>query len=334
MNTVSIVLEWENAKGLEREQALLFLEDLGQRVTKPDTIFSHPVKLIVIFDEDIDRASLMSDFEDFITKYSNSINVSFVYTPETPYYEKKGVAAFYADTDIVVYADSDCTYSENWLADLIQPLADGNADLAAGFTQTAAGENYVERVCEVAWFFPTADPKDRLNKKFKNRFFANNFAITRAAIEAVPIPRISGSRSHGGFWMGQLEAQKLRVMRIPEAVASHKQYDTWSDFFGRAWLWGKDKDTGVSLKKASRGYRLLRAFTAFFELTAKFLRRFFTVGLKKFTWYELLPALLFGLAFQWTAVVAQILSALIRPVATYDSDYKSVLERSELIGDG
>ena len=49
MSSVSIVLEWENAKGLERDKAMVFLDDLGGRITKPDDLYTHPVELIEFF---------------------------------------------------------------------------------------------------------------------------------------------------------------------------------------------------------------------------------------------------------------------------------------------
>ena len=330
MNSVSIVLEWENAKGLEHDKAMAFLDDLGERITKPNDLFAHPVELIVVFDEDIERDALTKDFEPFVRKNSNAVKVKFLYAPDTPYYEKKGLAANYTNSDVIVYADSDCTYSENWLTDIISPIVDGEVDLVSGYTEALPGANFVERACELAWFFPTANPKDRLRQKFKNRFFGNNYAVSKNAISEVPIPRVSGSRSHAKLWISQLEAKGYKMAHCTEAFATHKQYDTWSEFFGRAWLLGKDKDVGVSIKGGRRGYRILRAVTAFFELTVKYLRRYFAVGLKTFSIIELIPGLIMGLLFQWTTFISQLLAALTRPSATVDSDYSNAIERSEL----
>ncbi len=285
----------------------------------------------MVFDERVDQDQLREDFSGLVERHGEVLTPRFLFTPDTPYYEKKGVAAKNTDADVILFADSDCSYSETWLDELLAPILEGRADLASGFTQAQPGNNYVEKVCEVAWFFPTVNARDPLRAKASNRFFANNFAVTRAAIDAVPLPRIKASRSHGGYWVSKLREHSYRVEHVPGAIATHKQYDTWGDYFARAWLLGKDKDAAASMKRSGRAYRIKRAFGAYFELTVKYLRRFFVVAGSIHSVPGLLPALLLGLAFQWFAATSQMLSALFTPAVTSDFDYAAVTARARFV---
>lgn len=322
---LSIVLEWENAKGLDRRLAMEFLVDLAQRVDEFDLPLQRPVELLIVYDDDVNASELRSDVAEASDRLGQGLQVSFLHAPGTGYYEKKGLAPYFLDSEIIVYADSDCTYSKDWLTKLTLPIHEGRADMVFGNTQARAGQNLVERACELAWFFPTDDPSDPLNAKSGNRFFANNFAVRRQTILDVPIPRLDAARCHGRRWLSELRGNKRQFFKEADAVATHKQYGTMRDFLGRAWLLGKDKDAGNSALSVSRIYRLRRSFSAFFELNGKFIGRFVSVGVRRLPFLEILPAFVLGGLFQFTACTSQLLAALGRGSKEPTKDYANLI---------
>ncbi|MCH7905493.1 MAG: glycosyltransferase [Armatimonadetes bacterium] len=323
--SLSIVLEWENAKSMDRQLAIEFLVDLAQRIDEVDLPLQRPVELMIVYDEDVNESDLRGDVAKIHDRLSQGVHVSFLFAPGTGYYEKKGLAPYFLDSEIIAYADSDCTYSEGWLSKMTLPIHEGRADMVFGNTQVRAGDNLVERACELAWFFPTDDPSDPLKSKSDNRFFANNFAVRRQTILDVPIPRFDASRSQGRLWLSELSRSKKVILKEADAVATHKQYGTIAEFLGRAWLLGKDKDAGNSVLSASRFYRLRRSFAAVFELNGKFIGRFVSVGLRRIPFLEVLPAFILGVVFQLTANTSQLLASLRRRSAEPSRDYTDLI---------
>lgn len=309
-NPITIVLEWENAEGIGQEAAFAFLRGLVDGLRASKTAETHPLRLLFVFDEHVDADKLRADLTAALPPVSDRFTLEFLLAPGAPYYAKKGVVPHFASTEFLAYADSDCAYVPGWLDVMMQPLLEGKTDLTYGDTVAAAGETFMEKVSSVAWFFPTENPRDPLRPKGVNRFFANNFGIRTTAMRDCPPPRHDGSRSHGSLWMEAWDRAGLRRQKVLAGIARHRQFDAFGAFMARAWLFGFDKDVANALQKPGRGYRLLRSFAAYFELPAKFIRRWLAVGPSVFGFWGMLGALPIGLAFQLVAAFSQTWHAL------------------------
>lgn len=331
MKSVCCVLEWENAEGLERENVRRFLGDLGQRLAQAASSKDLSVSLLIVFDEDVPVTNIREDIAASPALDSSGIAIRLLNAPATSYYDKKGLAAFFCEDDILIYADSDCEYVPDWFDLLTDPLLTGQASIAAGVTQALPAENLMEEASTFSWFFPHTDQRDRLHSKAKNRFFANNFAVTRKTLLDVPLPRFDASRAHGAEWRKRLAAKGYEIVHCPKAIALHKQYDSFADLMKRAAILGRDKDFGVAQNGGTRGKRLLRAFAAVLELNFKFLKRFFTVGLRNLSPSRWLPVLFIGLAFQWVASTRQLISALATSFAEEKADYRDLIDQASLV---
>jgi hypothetical protein len=329
--TIAVILEWENATGLERETSLAFLRALLESLQDSRAARQHDLCLLLVFDERVDAGPLEADLRALWPGLKADIEVGLLQAPGTPYYAKKGLAAFFTDADIIVFADSDCDYAPGWLDALVTPLLNDETDLTCGDTVAAHGTSFVERTSALAWFFPTNTPHDPLRTKSQRRFFANNFAAKTSALRACPPPRHAGSRSHGRLWLQRWNRAGLRHRKVPGALARHKQYETVSALLARAWLFGKDKDYGHAALDRGQGYRLSRAVAAFFELPVKFLRRFVLASRGLLKPVEIVPAFLLGLLFQGIAATAQLVHAVRgRPVrVTYD--YADLIAAARLL---
>ena len=284
--------------------------------------------IMLVHDQSVDPKMLEADVKSALGQ--NEIDVRILNAPDIPYYEKKGLAALRSDADIAIFADSDCRYVDGWFSMLIDPIVAGEADVTYGSTRALDAENYVERVSTFAWFFPSNDPKDPLHAKAKSRFFANNFAVRSKVIGDVPIPRLAASRSHGGVWVKRLRATEYRMLQVNEAVAHHKQYDTFGELMGRAVKLGRDKDFGVAFAGAGRGKRILRSITALFELIVKFFQRLFGSARRTYGFFGMLSIALPGLVFQLVAWACQFWSALSRTHRSETEGYSDAISNSTL----
>ena len=326
MTSLALVLEWENAEGLEREEARRFLDGIAGRLAEFGAATGNAVQLVLVHDEDVDPADLDADLA--AASSAAGVDLRLIRAPGARYYEKKSVGALLTEADVLVFGDSDCTYGPDWIELLAAPILAGDADLVAGSTRAMAGDSFMEKASTFAWFFPSEAPADPLHKAAGRRFFANNFAIRADLMRQVPVPRFDASRSHGGAWLALIGAAGGRILRVPEAIARHKQYDSFGALMRRAALLGRDKDFGVAMAGASRGKRLLRALAAGPELTVKHLRRLVGSGRRALGLPMALAILPVGLAFQWVAGSTQIWSAATRPPPSEPEGYGDLLDRA------
>ena len=331
--TVTIVLEWDNAEGLARDKALYFLRQLAATVRQSTAAIPRPVTLLLVFDDGVDQAALRTMLDECADDMEGSLQPKLLHAPDATYYEKKGVAPFFDTSDILVYADSDCRYSDNWLEDILAPVLSGRVDLAFGDTVALEDGTMMGTMSGLGWFFPFRSPHDPLLKKGARRFFANNFAVRRTVMEQVPIPRIAAARAHGGPWFRALAAAGVRTEKVTAAVAEHKQFDRFTDFLARAWMLGIDKDVGVAVTGGSRPYRVWRAVTGVLEMSVKYLRRFFTVGLTRVTPIDAVPVFLGGLSFVGVTTVSQLIASLTRRPAGISTDYSPIIATSKILAD-
>lgn len=331
--SASIVLEWDNAEGLAREKALYFLRQLAATVRQSPAEIPRPVTLLLVFDDGVDQAALRTMLDECADDMEGSLEPKLLHAPDAGYYEKKGVAPFFDTSDVLVYADSDCRYSDNWLEDILAPVLSGRADLAFGDTVALEDGTMMGTMSALGWFFPLRSPNDPLLKKGARRFFANNFAVRREVMEQVPIPRIAAARAHGGPWFRSLAAAGVRTEKVAAAVAEHKQFDRFDDFLARAWMLGIDKDVGVEVAGGARPYRVFRAVTGVLEMTVKYLRRFFTVGLTRVTPLDALPVFLGGLSFVGVTAVSQLFASLTRRPAAISTDYSPIIATTRILAE-
>lgn len=327
---VSCILEWENAEALERDEACAFLDGLGQRLSDHARRSNRRMELILVHDEDVTPQALAADIDACPALRDGRLDLRILTAPGAAYYEKKGLAAQYAQGEVILYADSDCAYGPGWIEALTGPILRDEADLCHGATEARMAPGLWPRVSALAWFFPVPDRADPLHARAASRFFANNFAVRAAAIRAVPMPRVAGSRTTGGPFKQRMQAAGQRLRFVPEAIASHRQYDTAASLFARAWVLGRDRDASSFIAGAGRGKRIRRAVMALLRQPLAFLRRMVAVGHRVLPAWQWPLAFLLGLAFQGTLALSQLWAALTAPHRPEIADYADLQARATL----
>lgn len=327
---LSCVLEWENAEALESAEARTFLEGLGQRLAEHARRSNRRMELILVHDEDVPTETLRADIDACPALHDGRLDLRILTAPGAAYYEKKGLAAHYAQGEVILYADSDCAYGPGWIEALTGPILRDEADLCHGATEARLAPGLWPGVSALAWFFPVPDRADPLHARAASRFFANNFAVRATSIRAVPMPRVAGSRTTGGPFKQRMQAAGQRVRFVPEAIASHRQYDTAASLFSRAWVLGQDRDASSYIAGARRGKRVRRAVMAMLRQPLAFLRRMIAVGHRVLPAWQWPLAFLLGLAFQVTLALSQLWSALTAPHRPEIADYADLQARATL----
>lgn len=325
---IACVLEWENAKGLEREQSREVLQDLARQLAEHARTSNTDVELLLIHDDDVTSAAIDEDLASCPELADPRIKVRAISAPGTGYYEKKGIAPFMTDADILVFADSDCLYQPGWVAALSRPLLMDEADVTFGPTEARLEPGVVALTSAIAWTFATPHARDPFQIELPDRFFANNVAVRRKVLDRVPVPRMPGGRVGCGVWRGRLAAEGLRLKNVPEARGRHKQFDSVGDLYSRAWMLGTDRDLSRIVSGRSRGGRLGRGILAFIKQPLRFWRRLALVGPSYVTGWRWPVVFVLGTGFQLVAAMGQTVSALASSAAPEVKGYDDVISRA------
>jgi hypothetical protein len=128
------------------------------------------------------------------------------------YYEHKNQGFDASTGDIVAFIDGDCDPCPGWLAALVRPIVDGEAQVVAGSTGYAGKLAQLANRIDFPYFFD-----DRARSTVRN-FFANNVAFAREVFAARRYPDLAP------MFHGQCQVLGLRLqddgipIRLAEAA--------------------------------------------------------------------------------------------------------------------
>ncbi|MFN4158425.1 MAG: hypothetical protein ACK4GO_08500 [Gemmobacter sp.] len=312
MDRIACILEWENAKGLDRDEARAGLEALAAQLADHAKASNLAVNLVLVHDDDVSEGDITDDIRACPSLAAGGVQWRRITAPGTTYYEKKGIATQFTDAEVLIYADSDCRYAPGWVAALTRPLLLDEADVTYGPTEARLEPGVVARASALAWTWATPHPKDPFRIELPDRFFANNVAIRREAVRRVPWPRLPGGRVTCTVWRGRLAAAGLRMRQVPEAAGQHKQFDAIGPLMARAWMLGGDRDLTRALNGKGRAGRIARGVLALVKQPLSYWKRFARLGHVYAPGWRWPLVLLIGTGFRLTAAAGQLASALTR----------------------
>lgn len=177
-------------------------------------------------------------------------------TKSGEYYESKMFGTANSQSEVVVFADSDCRYDPEWLKTILLPFDDPAVNVVSGETSTHSQSVY-ERAMSIAFFFPRFSGREGLYEGEK--YFANNAAFRRTFLNQFPIPsKLPVFRGNCFLHSAFLKNFKNETMWIqPRARALH-DVPTKAELFERMMQQGMDVYVfeRFSLLDAARsGYR-------------------------------------------------------------------------------
>jgi hypothetical protein len=247
--TISIIIEWENARLSAAARSVRLLSEL--RLQAAD-IGTGPVELLLLFDPaETDAEELGAMLETQLGPPDGVIDWRLVEAAEAGYYRMKDQGARLASGDTLVFLDSDIVPEPGWLKELLSPFDDPGVQAVTGCTYIETPD-LVSRVFALTWFFPL---RSRPGPVVETRsFFANNLAFRRSLYERYPFPRLRGTSRGACIALAeQFVEEGITVYRNPTARVGHPAPNGLKHFIWRALAQGRDRLSRERMKQSRWG---------------------------------------------------------------------------------
>lgn len=171
----SVIFETENLSSVELENIYRSLDSLASQDISPEQ-----ANEFLIIDSGDAPAEVIAEI---CSTYSW---IQVHPAPHIGYYEAKMLGASLVTGDVVVYCDSDCVYSPNWLRNLLTTVAQHpTVNIVAGETTTPVRTVY-ELAIALHYFFPRLT--HQAEPYLTGGYFLNNVAFRRDFLLENPIP--------------------------------------------------------------------------------------------------------------------------------------------------
>src|SRR5262249_45549030 len=141
--TVSVIIEWENAKLSELDRARRMLSQLGKQMEAAAAKRQLSADLIVLYDnEAIDESIPREAVAGAIPAERWPGSIRFEPAPHQRYYEQKNTGAKLSNADVLVFLDSDVIPDDGWLEGLLSAMEDPKVQFVGGETYHATDTFY------------------------------------------------------------------------------------------------------------------------------------------------------------------------------------------------
>jgi hypothetical protein len=224
----SIVLETENLANADVDDLVRSLASLAAQNPPPTS--ANEVLLIESGDTPKDLLQQLCETYPWIQVHEAP--------PGTTYYQAKMLGAKLATGAIVVYYDSDCIYTTNWLRMMLEPFQGEQIQVVAGET-TTGGQGAYGTAMALAYIFPQFSQNQKLATT--TQYFLNNVAFQRTFLLQHPIPTdIPLYRGNCVVHAQHLLRKGYTIWQQPTAKVIHSPPNGLHHFFWRFLLIGHD----------------------------------------------------------------------------------------------
>ena len=161
--------------------------------------------------------------------------------PGVEYYEAKTAGLDVSTGDIVIFCDSDCAYSKDWLESILELFRD-RCDIAVVAGETVMPEStWMGAIMQLCHMFPGALGDDEQPSPTRN-YWANNVAFRRDALTRCPLPiDLLLYRGHCTLHARRLRARNELIVKHPRARALHAVPNGISHVVWRFLMKGHDR---------------------------------------------------------------------------------------------
>jgi hypothetical protein len=247
--SLSVVVEWENARLSEAQRSLRLLAELVGQLDAERAGSSRAVEVLVLHNpEAVDGAAIEAMIDRVRPRERWPARVRLLASGERGYYEQKNFGVRHTTGEIVLFVDSDVVPEPGWLGRLLAAFDDPEVGVVCGSTYVEPCRWY-DRAMALFWLFPLRSTRDGLEET--GSIYANNVAFRRALIEANPFPDLPTFRGQCGSLARSLRAQSVRIHRHTGARVSHPPPNGLRHFVNRAMAEGHDE----ALRDRLRGRR-------------------------------------------------------------------------------
>ena len=244
--SLSIVVEWENAKnsdvGRGRAMLMALIEQLRGLPQTP----SVPPEMFLMYDgDDGDAATIMEQVRDITAGFPGQVTALPCHGLD--YYEQKNAGADRAKNEAILFVDCDIIPSQGWLKNLLDCYVEEKADVVCGVTHMEEQSLY-EKAFALFWFFPL--PSEMKGRQSASRFFANNVLFRAEVFKNTPFPDAPLVRGKCLVLAKKLQADGRSICMEPRAMVLHPAPNGVRHFIKRALCSGQDNvllrdDVGV-----------------------------------------------------------------------------------------
>lgn len=217
--SLSLVVEWENARLTEVRRAHAMLERLLSELDET-TMGAAAVEILLAFDpREIDPRVVAAAAERLRRRAGPTVPVEEVAVPGGRYYQLKNEGARRARGEIIVFLDSDVLPETGWLRHLLATFDDPTVQVAAGNSYIDPGSLY-GRIFALTWYFSSRSADGPPAAGGTN--MVNNIAVRREVFDRYPFPDdatlyIAQCQS----WADALRQAGIEIYLNPSARVAH-----------------------------------------------------------------------------------------------------------------
>jgi hypothetical protein len=235
--SLSIVIEWDNAKHCKRERSLAMLRALRRELESLAS--SVAAEVLILYDGlEVNGAVVQAAIAEVFGTACSHAAIRTQSAEGLGYYELKNHGARLSTGEVVVLLDSDVIPDPGWLNAYTAAFTDPSVQVVAGATYVAP-ENLYFKAFALYGDFPLAPPAD-LGLVPTKRFFANNMAARRALLVAQPFPNLPHFRSQCRELARRLDGMGVKMVLQPRARVAHPPPNGLSHFVRQALCDGHD----------------------------------------------------------------------------------------------
>jgi hypothetical protein len=250
--SLSIVIEWENAKLSEAQRARRMLEQLASQLDEACRDTGREVDILILYDPAaIDPKFIEAMLDNVRPRAAWRARVSLMPSAARGYYGQKNFGAAHTGGDIVLFVDSDVIPRPGWLGHLLGAFERPEIEVVGGSTCVETGSLY-EKAVALFWLFPLRETEARIEEV--PYFFANNIAFRRRILEENRFPELETFRGQCGSLANTLRGKGIRIFRHTGAVVMHPPPNGFRHFMNRAMCEGHDE----CVRDRRRGGKLIR----------------------------------------------------------------------------
>jgi hypothetical protein len=254
MPSLSIVVEWENAKNSDFHRGIAMLSSIADQLRNLSNPLPMVPELILIHDEDNGNS------EESIAIVANALagfpgSVSIVPCKKLDYYEQKNLGAQLATHEAILLVDCDIIPCSGWLQNLLACYVEERADVVCGATHMETRSLY-EKTFAAFWFFPLAS--EMPPRSTTSQFFANNVLFRAEVLKNTPFPNAPLVRGKCTLLTEKLLKDHRSIYLEPSAKVIHPPPKGIAHFVKRALCSGQDNvvmETDRGLRGAFRRFR-------------------------------------------------------------------------------
>lgn len=257
--SLSIVVEWENARLAEAARPLAMLRELARQLDGlAASSGQRRVELLLLHNpRAVGAAAIEALVEEVRPRAAWPAAVRVLASADRGYYEQKNFGVGQTTGEVVLFVDSDVVPEPGWLERLLGCLDDPRAAVACGSTYVEPASLY-GRAMALVWLFPLRPAEERVEAA--KSFYANNAAFRRAVIEANPFPDLPTFRGQCRQLSERLRAQGFTILRHTGARVSHPPPHGLRHFVHRAVCEGHDEAVRDQLRGRGTVARGLKEF--------------------------------------------------------------------------